>query len=610
MAVLVGAAGSITLSAGGEHGFQILVAAVLAAAVATLYLYLHAEFQSVPLVLTLAIALRLILIPVGPVFSDDAYRYIWDGELVASGVDPYQKTPVEVARDSAVRPNSVELSQLNSPTYYSVYPPVAQLSFALAYRLSGGRFERAFLFLKLLFLFAELVAVLLLARWTTIRAFILYALNPAVFFAVGAQPHTEALVLPLILLAVVSTSSSQRWLPGVFIGLAVGTKLTPLVLVPSVVRRSGAPAVVASVVVLFVCALPFLHVHSAGNILQSLSLYYRLFEFNAGPYYLAKGIALLVSGVDLSKVIGPLFAITYVVVAANYFFKKDADRPIADSSVFLLGAFLVLSTTVHPWYFLPVLLLIALTDRPHWHWQWLSVTSVGTYLLYADGPYWLFVIVGWVGFGLLYGYSERKRIIQYLLRRRARRKADHLRRLISSSGIQASSLLDVGSAEGYVMNRYVARYGGTAHLIDVEDRNMTSLPYDVYDGVRLPYCDMQFDVAVLYFVAHHASDAKGVISECLRCARVVVVVESTFTTTYELRWLKRADNLANRLRMSGRTQRRDEIHQHRSEVPHFRTAAQWRELFGAMELNVLLEERWGGPLHRQVAFVVTSSSDA
>ena len=40
-----------------------------------------------------ALLARLILIPAAPVFSDDIYRYGWDGRVQAAGISPYPYPP-------------------------------------------------------------------------------------------------------------------------------------------------------------------------------------------------------------------------------------------------------------------------------------------------------------------------------------------------------------------------------------------------------------------------------------------------------------------------------------------------------------------------------------
>ncbi|MDQ2794026.1 MAG: hypothetical protein M3Y12_08465, partial [Bacteroidota bacterium] len=95
-----------------------------------------------------ALVFRLLWLPAQPALSDDVYRFRWDGLLVAHGVNPFRFRPDELIADGArtalpdpaARARTLpELQQLyrrlNSPHYYSVYPPVCQAIFGASSRL-------------------------------------------------------------------------------------------------------------------------------------------------------------------------------------------------------------------------------------------------------------------------------------------------------------------------------------------------------------------------------------------------------------------------------------------------------------------------------------------
>src|SRR5690606_39803452 len=85
--------------------------------------------------LYLAVILRLVLLFSFPSWSEDYARFLWDGHLVAEGLNPYTHTPTEAREQLQLRSNSSmdELYALmNSPDYHPVYPPSNQLVFWLA----------------------------------------------------------------------------------------------------------------------------------------------------------------------------------------------------------------------------------------------------------------------------------------------------------------------------------------------------------------------------------------------------------------------------------------------------------------------------------------------
>jgi hypothetical protein len=130
----------------------------------------------------------------------------------------------------------------------------------------------------------------------------------------------------------------------------------------------------------------------------SVDLFSELFEFNAGPYYLTKYVFRLVTGADWSKQIGPAFRALFLsLLGVLYLLDWGRDWSFRRSFLVVVGTFLFLSTTVHPWYFLPVLAVGVVDDRPAWPWFWGAACSVGTYLFYVDGSYWVWIVLGWGG---------------------------------------------------------------------------------------------------------------------------------------------------------------------------------------------------------------------
>ncbi|PSQ70800.1 MAG: hypothetical protein BRD26_04215, partial [Bacteroidetes bacterium QH_1_64_81] len=139
-----------------------------------------------------ALLLRLAFLPLMPGLTDDPFRYIWDGMLQWEGINPYKFVP-SASELEAFQDNTL-YQELNSPDYYSIYPPISQLFFALGALFYDGNWVLPYYVLKAVFVTAECAGVLLLARLTTARNVLLYAWNPLVLIETAGQGHTEALL--------------------------------------------------------------------------------------------------------------------------------------------------------------------------------------------------------------------------------------------------------------------------------------------------------------------------------------------------------------------------------------------------------------------------------
>ena len=356
-----------------------------------------------------ALVFRLLWLPALPAWSDDLYRFRWDGLLVAHGANPFQFRPDELIADgaraalpaaadrAAVLPELQGLYRhLNSPHYYSVYPPVGQFVFGVAARLFPTSDRGFAVVLRLVTLAAEAgTAWLLLALLPALGApperALRYLLHPLVVVELTGNLHLEGLLVFFILLALWLLGRGRWAGSALALGLGVATKLLPLLALPLLVRRLGwrrfgayAAVVAGAVAALFG---PFLSAELFQNISRSLSLYFRSFEFNASIYYVARAVGYWLTTYNQIAVIGPALALAGgglgLVLAGREHRPRLATLPQA--LLLLLTAYYALATTVHPWY---LTLLIGLSALSRFRfplvWGGLAVLS---YAAYRTSPY-------------------------------------------------------------------------------------------------------------------------------------------------------------------------------------------------------------------------------
>lgn len=84
-----------------------------------------------------AIALRLVAFAGTPDLSDDLYRYVWEGEVLARGESPYALAPdaPELEHVRAARPELA--ARVGHPDVPAAYPPLVQAVGGLFARLGG-----------------------------------------------------------------------------------------------------------------------------------------------------------------------------------------------------------------------------------------------------------------------------------------------------------------------------------------------------------------------------------------------------------------------------------------------------------------------------------------
>ncbi len=361
-----------------------------------------------------------------PQWSEDGIRFLWDGELLRQGQNPYQMTPAQVQEQEGAG-EAVYLTQLfgelNSPHYYSVYTPLNQLLFWGAAQFAQGQLEKGYLALRFLLLFGE-VGVFLLLCWLLARfdlpqkQIIFYWLNPLVILEVVGNLHFEGLVLFYLVTSLAAMSRQKLGFSGIFWGLAVGMKLLPLLFAPAFLfwkqTRKSFGFWGMAIATGLLCFLPLALGGSWQNFFQSLQLYQGKFEFNASMYYLLREVGNWLVGYNTIGILTKLG--TAITVAGVIWMSWKRSQATFEGMiglwVQLYLLYFILQPVVHPWYLLPGLGLSVLTRQ--WTFLLWSFGAIFSYQAYSQNPVqeqalFLMLEYGLVLLGLYVDYFRKQR---------------------------------------------------------------------------------------------------------------------------------------------------------------------------------------------------------
>jgi alpha-1,6-mannosyltransferase len=363
-----------------------------------LFLYKKATLSQLPVFIALAIGLRFILVFAFPALSDDIYRFIWDGHLLMAGMNPFEQLPAEyLAQEPAIPGLSTGLFQeLNSQEYFTIYPPIAQATFASAVWLSPESWWGAGVIMKGFLFGFECGAIYLL--WRLLRHFelpetnvLLYALNPLIIVEITGNLHHEGMMIAFLLLALwLLVKNRREWAAMAFAG-SIASKLLPLMFLPFLIRRLGIKVsfwfFALMGVVLIALFLPLLNDVFLHNFSQSLDLYFRRFEFNGSFYYISRAIGYEMTGYNMIHKIGPVMAMgtLFGILAATLLEHGKTWKSLPGWWLFAITIYLCFTPTVHPWYTsLPIVLCCFTVYRFPIIWSGLIML---TYINYSYDPY-------------------------------------------------------------------------------------------------------------------------------------------------------------------------------------------------------------------------------
>lgn len=336
-----------------------------------------------------------------PRLSDDYFRFIWDGAMTVSGENPYLVLPESYVETEAAQKmglDGVLYEGMNSKGYYTVYPPINQILFAIPVWIGQGNLSvTLFLMHLMLLLFEALFLHLILKLLKLFQMPVVwamgYALNPLVISEITGNLHFEGVMLMFMALAVYwyhkpPIRGKYAWMiAAVPLAFAVSVKLTPLLLFPLIWGRIGKRIFAFGAVFALALALTFVPFYSYelwGHWQSSLDLYFRSFEFNASLYYLLREIGMSIKGYNPIAVLGPslsLLTIGSITALALWGWRKaNTPHQSASAAKWSYLVYYFLATTVHPWYaVIPAALAIFTRKKEAWIWSFLIVFSYAHY---------------------------------------------------------------------------------------------------------------------------------------------------------------------------------------------------------------------------------------
>jgi hypothetical protein len=375
-----------------------------------------------------------------PSLSGDAYRYIWDGRVTASGINPFSYPPdhprLDFLKDTAV------YTSINFSDIATVYPPTAQIFFFINYYAGNSLWSW-----KIILLITEALLTVIIIRLAgqfklhRLRVLI-FTLNPLVIIETYMNGHLEVIGLTFLWIAIYLFYQSKSWQGTVSLIPAVLVKFFPLLIyLPFMIKKFWWKTAVILVSIAAIL-LPFA---LDGSIpMAGFFSYINRWSFNAPVFKMCTSFLYMVPVriMDLGvfefnthlehvfinqefyyKIFAALVLIFITVVQMKKVYPRYGRPGIhpLQAGFIITGAYLLLTTTLHPWYLIwmvPFLVFI-----PNWGWigfTFLIMLSYQVLERYHLSGVWLesnwILVLEYIPFYflLIYEYLYRKKIKGWL----------------------------------------------------------------------------------------------------------------------------------------------------------------------------------------------------
>jgi len=371
-----------------------------------------------------SILFRLLFLFAIPNLSQDFYRFIWDGQMLLEGLNPYLYTPDFIINQGETKiPLAQELYNgmgALSSSHFTNYPPLNQLCFVIGNLFPGHSILSSVIGMRLIIIAADIGTLyfgkkLLEALKLPSNRIFWYILNPFIIIELTGNLHFEGVMIFFLVWSLyLLHKGCWKWAAVIF-ACSVSVKLIPLMFLPlffwwftstklsnqdrspqkwiSYTEPKGLSAFAGMTklsifytivgITLIAFFLPFFSMAFVENYSKTVGLWFNNFEFNASIYYVLRAIGYAITGCNEIGFIGKILPLISILVILGFsVFKKNNSIPKLSTSILLVFTiYLFLSTTVHPWYIATLVMLCIFTNYKYpLVWSLVIIVSYLSYL--------------------------------------------------------------------------------------------------------------------------------------------------------------------------------------------------------------------------------------
>ena len=340
------------------------------------------------IIVIFSIIFRIILLSLKPTLTHDVMRFLWDGRLIFHGINPYLYTP-----------ESPELDALKDVVYYfeyefkhtlTVYPPIAQFIFGVAYFFTDGNPLGIKLFATIFDLLNIFVLSLLLKtvnQKNLLPGMVIYAWSPLIIIESTGNGHIEPIPIFFILLSLLFLVKTRIRLYSISYSGAWLSKLFPILLLPIFImylkkidRRKLKEFLIWFIIVSLFFLIPVL-LSSGLNLLHQIFWYSQNITYNSSIYGIIEFFSPFSSKINIARIITySAFIATAFILLRNK--KLESFIEFTESCLLLFGIFLLFAPAVFQWYLIWLIPFIAISglNRKNISWFYFTASVILAYL--------------------------------------------------------------------------------------------------------------------------------------------------------------------------------------------------------------------------------------
>jgi len=143
-----------------------------------------------------------------------------------------------------------------------------------------------------------------------------------------------------------------------------------------------------------------------------------------------------------------------------------------------------------------------------------------------------------------------------------------------------SKILDLGCGSGIVTKKFQDYFHSKIIGIDIVDKRVIEIPFQLYDGKNIPFNNDSFDVILISFVLHHTKNHELLLREARRVCQDKIIIYEDLPEGFFPKLFSKLHGISFA-----------KIFQKNNYYGSFKTGQEWKELFNKLNLKLIFERK-------------------
>lgn len=142
-----------------------------------------------------------------------------------------------------------------------------------------------------------------------------------------------------------------------------------------------------------------------------------------------------------------------------------------------------------------------------------------------------------------------------------------------------SKILDLGCGSGIVGKAFQDFFKAKIIGVDIRDFRVENIPFQIFDGKKLPFSDNSFDIVLINYVLHHSGNPVALLKEAKRMTKGKIIVFEDLFEGFLSKLICKIHGITFDKFFGNPTK------------TSFNSEKGWEKIFKELELNIIFKKR-------------------